>query len=51
MAGCRVNKCFYVDDKQENVDAAIEAGMDAVLFQSGSHLIQAIQRRGVEINL
>jgi FMN phosphatase YigB (HAD superfamily) len=51
MAGYQARKCFFVDDKQENVDAASEAGMDAVRYQSVPQLIQSLQLRGVEINL
>lgn len=43
--------CFFVDDKQENVDGANEAGMDAVLYRSVPELIKALTSRGVSINL
>ncbi len=51
MAGCNVQQCFFVDDKQENVEAANAAGMDAVLYHSVPRLIQELVERGVEINL
>jgi HAD superfamily hydrolase (TIGR01509 family) len=51
QAGCFVKKCFFVDDKQENVDGAIAAGMDAVLYESVGKLIQDLDDRGVEVNL
>jgi putative hydrolase of the HAD superfamily len=51
MAGCNVQKCFFVDDRQENVDGANAAGMDAVLYQSVPELIEALVDRGIQINL
>ncbi len=50
QAGCHVSNCFFVDDKQENVDGAIAAGMDAVLYQSVPQLVEDLVKRGVEIN-
>ena len=50
MAGCRANACFFVDDKQENVDGAIAAGMDAVLFHSVPRLVQELAARGVVVD-
>jgi len=51
MAGCGVGKCFFVDDRQENVDGANAAGMDAVLYRSVPELVQGLVDRGIEINL
>ena len=51
MAGCHVKNCFFVDDKPENVEGAIAAGMDAVLCRSVSELVDQLKTRGVEINL
>lgn len=51
MAGCHVQKCFFVDDKLVNVESAIAAGMDAVLYRSVPELVAALVSRGVEINL
>lgn len=50
QAGCAAGTCFFVDDRQENVDGAIEAGMDAVLYTSVSQLVRDLESRGVEIN-
>lgn len=50
MAGCQPNKCFFVDDKQENVDGAIEAGIDAVLYRSVPELAKELSQRGISIN-
>ena len=50
QAGCHISKCFFVDDKQENVDGAIAAGMDAVLYRSVPELVEDLAKRGVETN-
>lgn len=50
QAGCHISNCFFVDDKQENVDGAIAAGMDAVLYRSVPELVEDLVERGVEIN-
>ena len=51
LAGCHVENCFFMDDKQENVDGAIAVGMDALLFRSVPQLLEALVARGVSINL
>lgn len=51
LAACQVEKCFFMDDKQENVDGAAAAGMDALLFSSVPQLLEALVARGVSINL
>jgi HAD superfamily hydrolase (TIGR01509 family) len=33
---------IFVDDRQENIDAANQVGLDAILFQSAAHLRQAL---------
>ncbi|RCS41202.1 HAD family phosphatase [Bremerella cremea] len=38
---------FFVDDRQENIDGAANAGYDAVLFQSAAQLRQELNSRGV----
>ncbi|MFK7768124.1 MAG: HAD family hydrolase [Mariniblastus sp.] len=48
-AGDQVQKCFFVDDKQENVDGANANGMDAVLFTSAMDLREQLIRRGVAL--
>jgi putative hydrolase of the HAD superfamily len=50
-AGVSPERIFYVDDRQENITAARGLGIDAVLFQGGPHLIDALTRRGVNVNL
>jgi FMN phosphatase YigB (HAD superfamily) len=51
LAGCRVGNCFFMDDRQENVDGANAAGMDAELYRSVPQLLEALVARGVSINL
>ena len=50
QAKCPAQNCFFVDDKQENVDGAIKAGMDAVLYTSVRQLVDDLESRGVQIN-
>lgn len=51
LSGCEARKCFFVDDKPENVDGAIKAGIDAVLFRSVPGLVNELRQRGVSVNL
>lgn len=39
--GCKAEDCLYVDDREENLEAASKAGMNAVLFNSRN-----VQREG-----
>lgn len=41
---------FYMDDRQENVDAASEAGFDAVLYTDVTALAADLRLRGVDFN-
>jgi len=50
LAGCQNQKCFFVDDKPENVDSAKTAGMDAVLYRSVPALANELIQRGVSVN-
>ncbi len=50
-AGCGVQKCFFVDDRPENVEGAVREGLDAVLYRSVPELVSELTSRGVEINL
>ncbi len=50
-AGCQSQNCFFVDDRQENVQGAIDAGMDAVLYTGLPDLMMDLERRGVDLNL
>ena len=47
-AGAPADECFFVDDKQINVDAARRAGMDAVRFESRDELERQLRDRSVQ---
>ena len=47
QTGCKPEEIFFTDDKQENVTAAIEAGMQAELFRSASQLFGFLLNAGV----
>jgi HAD superfamily hydrolase (TIGR01509 family) len=46
-AGCSPAECFFTDDKQENVDAAQQAGIDAIRFQGRMDLERQLGERGI----
>lgn len=50
-AGVEPGEIFFVDDRDDNVRGAIEAGLDAVLYQSAEVLISALDNRGVSTTL
>jgi len=41
---------FFTDDRVENVEAAVAAGWQAVLFQGAHPLEEELRKRGVEFN-
>lgn len=41
---------FFTDDRQENIDGAIAAGMDAVLFEGVPELVTELGSRGIRFN-
>ena len=51
MTGVPADEIFFTDDIQTHVDAARSAGWDAELFVSASGLIDALDRRGVNLGL
>lgn len=51
VANVPASEIFFIDDKQENVDGAIAAGMDAVLYTTASQAIVDLQVRGVRFNV
>jgi FMN phosphatase YigB (HAD superfamily) len=50
LADVDPGRIFFVDDKQENVDGAVRAGLDAVLFEGPLQLAEALRRRGMTFN-
>jgi len=47
--GLNARECIFVDDRQANVDGAIQAGIDAILFKDSRKLAEALAVRHVEI--
>lgn len=48
-AGTSPERTFFVDDRAENVEGAIAAGMDAVLFESATELRNQLFQRGLPV--
>ncbi|MEM7782816.1 MAG: HAD family phosphatase [Planctomycetota bacterium] len=51
MADVAPENCFFVDDRQENVDGAVNCGIDAVLYRGVADLISQLAERGFQVNL
>ena len=49
-AGVKPEQIFFTDDRQENVDGAVAAGIDAELFTGVPKLVSQLRDRGIEIN-
>lgn len=47
LAGVQPHEIFFVDDRTENVAAALQAGFDAVQFQGTRDLAEQLSRRGI----
>ncbi|MBS0625495.1 MAG: HAD family phosphatase [Verrucomicrobia bacterium] len=45
--GISASEIVFIDDKQENIDSAKEAGIDAILFQSPEQLKQELRIRKI----
>lgn len=50
MAGVRPEEIFFMDDRAENVEGALTAGFDAVLFENAGKLAADLRARGVRFN-
>jgi FMN phosphatase YigB (HAD superfamily) len=46
LAGVSTNELFFVDDRAENVEGALAAGVDAVLFTTAPALAAELRQRG-----
>lgn len=50
QAGVEPKDVFFVDDREENVEGALQAGLDAVRFHTPRQLAAALRGRGVRFN-
>jgi glucose-1-phosphatase len=50
LAGVEPHRIFFVDDRPENVDGALQAGLDAVRFEGTQRLAEALRCRGLTFN-
>lgn len=48
-AGVEAGSIFFTDDRPENVEAAIKAGMDAIVFESAGQLTRELRLRDILI--
>jgi epoxide hydrolase-like predicted phosphatase len=44
------NKIVFIDDKQENVEAANRLGMDGIVFESAEQVHSALKERGISLD-
>ena len=51
VANLPANEIFFIDDKPENVEAAIAAGIDAVLYTTAAQAMVDLETRGVRFNV
>ncbi|MGO9096857.1 MAG: HAD family hydrolase [Bryobacteraceae bacterium] len=47
-AACRAGECFFTDDIPSNVEAARQAGLDAVRFENAAQIERELKARGLE---
>ena len=50
ITGCRPDELFFVDDRADNVAGAINAGLDAIVFESTAQLRRDLRNRGIRFN-
>jgi putative hydrolase of the HAD superfamily len=50
LAGAESGDIFFTDDRAENVDAARQAGWDAILFTTPAELRRELLARGIPLN-
>ncbi len=50
LAGVAPEHIFFTDDREENVQAALQVGFQAVLFASARRLAEELRRRGISFN-
>ncbi|MEX2187519.1 MAG: HAD family phosphatase [Pirellulales bacterium] len=49
-AAVRSDEIFFIDDRQDNVDGALSAGIDAVLYESAGQCAAELKRRSLAFN-
>ena len=49
VSGKKPESLFFTDDREENIEAALQLGIRAHLFRSLSGLVQALREHGVEV--
>ena len=49
VSGKNPEALFFTDDREENIEAALQLGIRAHLFRSPSGLVQALREQGVEV--
>jgi len=42
-------ECLYIDDREENVAAALASGLEAIVFTGADACIRALEARGVSL--
>ena len=51
LANVKPSAIFFMDDRPENVQGALDCGIDAVLFEDSSQLLFQLIKRGLRVNL
>jgi putative hydrolase of the HAD superfamily len=51
VANLKPAEIFFVDDRPDNVQGALDCGIDAVLFRDTSQLVFQLAERGMRVNL
>jgi HAD superfamily hydrolase (TIGR01509 family) len=49
LEDCRPADAIFIDDRAENVDAAVALGMDGIVFTDAASFRQALTKRGIEL--
>lgn len=44
-------ECLFIDERPENVEAAIQVGMDGILFESPAQLVEELHKKGIQVHI